>query len=233
MLTLRFGMYQKGDSPYFVIPPDQWLLGQKESSNPSTPSPELVDSPPSFPMDMLAVPTSRLWLHAVPRKTTSLPQSLTSLRLAFFRVPLHAITAPADTPTSTRIAVASEFLTWSQIPPARRQGGNLADMSSRNPSSLRRPAPSHYMIGDPLTRMHEPDPTRAEVDAFAKLVRTSEWKEMRKDLDKWAGSRTGATFEAKGNPSAVTNWDNMMSTYFSENVIINSSSPGPLSYSDI
>ena len=173
-------------------------------------------------MDMLAVPTSSALATDVPRKNPSLPQKFDIATPSVLPSPLHAIAAPSETPTSTRVAVASELLTWSQIPPARRQGGNIADMSLRNPSSLRRPAPSHYMIGDPLTRMHEPDPTRAEVDAFARLVRTAEWKEMRKDLDKWAGSRTGATFEAKGNPSAVTNWDNMMSTYFSENVILNS-----------
>ena len=66
------------------------------------------------------------------------------------------------TPTALADSVSiSGFLTWSQVPPSRRTSESTV-FSSRNPASLRRPAPSHYMIGDPLTHMHEPDPSRAE-----------------------------------------------------------------------
>ena len=77
------------------------------------------------------------------------------------------------------------------------------------------------MVGDPLVFMREPDPPRAEVEAFAVLVQSSRWKDMRRELDKWASTRKGAYFEAKASPNDVTNWDNMMSTFFSENVITN------------
>ena len=39
-----------------------------------------------------------------------------------------------------------------------------------NPAALRRPAPSHYMIGDPLIRMHEPDPSSLEIEQFSHLI---------------------------------------------------------------
>ena len=45
---------------------------------------------------------------------------------------------------------------------------------------------------------------------------------MRRDLDKWASTRKSALFEGKGSPMEVTNWDNMMVTYFTDNVITNS-----------
>ena len=45
---------------------------------------------------------------------------------------------------------------------------------------------------------------------------------MRKDLEKWVSHRRGAHFEAKGSSNEVTNWDNLMSTYFFDNAITNS-----------
>ena len=74
------------------------------------------------------------------------------------------------TPTAFADSVSiSGFLTWSQVPPSRRTS-ELTMFSSRNPATLRRLAPSHYMIGDPLMHMHEPDPSRAEIKAFACII---------------------------------------------------------------
>ena len=44
---------------------------------------------------------------------------------------------------------------------------------------------------------------------------------MRKDFDKWVSNRKGARFEGKASPNEVTNWDNVMSTYFFDNAITN------------
>ena len=77
------------------------------------------------------------------------------------------------------------------------------------------------MIGDPLTHIHEPDPSRAEIEAFARIISSNQWREMRKDFDKWASNRKGARFEGKALPNEVTNWDNVMSTYFFDNAITN------------
>ena len=96
------------------------------------------------------------------------------------------------------------FLTWTQVPPSRRTC-NPSVVSLRNPASLRRPAPSHYIVGNPLTFMHEADPPRAEVEAFSRIFASNQWKQMRKDFDKWISSRKGAHFEGKGSPNEVTN----------------------------
>jgi len=116
-----------------------------------------------------------------------------------------------------------EFLTWNQIPSEGRQ---VCERSSsfginRTSTALRRATPSHFMVGDPLIFMNEPDPTTRQVHEFAKWIRSSLWREQRKDLDKWVGSRKSALFEAKGTPLEITNWDSMLSIFFDDNAIIN------------
>ena len=69
--------------------------------------------------------------------------------------------------------------------------------------------------------MQEADPPKAEVEGFARIFASNQWKHMRKDFDKWVTARKGAHFEGKGSPSEVTNWDNVMNTYFFENGITN------------
>ena len=61
------------------------------------------------------------------------------------------------------------------------------------------------MIGNPLIRMHEPDPSSSEIEHFSQVIGAKEWKEMRRDLDKWASMRKSALFEGKGSPIEVTN----------------------------
>ena len=70
--------------------------------------------------------------------------------------------------------------------------------------------------------MHEPDPSSLEIEQFSQLIGAKEWKEMRRDLDKWSSTRKSALFEGKGSPMEATNWDNMMVTYFTDNIITNS-----------
>ena len=86
------------------------------------------------------------------------------------------------TPTAFADSVSiSGFLTWSQVPPSRRTSESTV-FSSRNPASLRCPAPSQYIIGDPLTHMHEPDPSRAEIEAFARIISSNLVKRNAKRL---------------------------------------------------
>ena len=110
-----------------------------------------------------------------------------------------------DPPVMNVLTLAHKFITWSQVPSDRCQSYQYAIISNRNLAALRRPAPSHYMISDPLIRMHEPDPSSLEIEQFSQLIGAKEWKEMRRDLDKWANTRKSALFEGKGSPMEVTN----------------------------
>ena len=56
---------------------------------------------------------------------------------------------------------------------------------------------------------------------FAREIHSSLWRGLRKDLDKWTISRKAALFEAKGIPLEITNWDNMMGTFFADNEVTN------------
>ena len=69
--------------------------------------------------------------------------------------------------------------------------------------------------------MMEPDPSPTQVREFAKWLHSPRWREQRKDLDKWVGSRKSALFEAKGNPMEITNWDSLLSIFFADNAIHN------------
>ena len=216
---MHFGLdcFSAEELPIFSVAPDQWLMGVSAVTSTSTPKP--VDASPSFPVDALALPPSAESIRQQPVDQRSAnPQ-----RFAISTPPAGMPVPQIDTITPTALADSvsiSGFLTWSQVPPSRRTSESTV-FSSRNPASLRRPAPSHYMIGDPLTHMHEPDPSRAEIEAFARIISSNQWKEMRKDFDKWASNRKGARFEGKASPNEVTNWDNVMSTYFFDNAITN------------
>ena len=89
-----------------------------------------------------------------------------------------------DLPVVKVSTLIHKFITWSQVPANRHQSDQYAIVSNRNPAALRRPAPSHYMISNPLIRMHEPDPSSLEIEQFSQLIGAKEWKEMRRDLDK-------------------------------------------------
>ena len=203
------------EHPIFSIAPDQWLLGVKEPSLSTTPKP--TDEPQSFPIDALAIPASPT---AVPNSRTRMNDQNENLIIS----PSDDLLVPQlDTQTPNALADSvsmSGLLTWSQVP-ANRRTSDSTSFSLRNPAALRRPAPSHYMIGDPLTIMHEPDPSSGEVESFARIISSNQWKGIRKDFDKWASNRKGARFEGKGSPNEVTNWDNVMSTYFFDNAITN------------
>ena len=67
----------------------------------------------------------------------------------------------------------------------------------------------------------QPDPMRAQVSEFAREIHSSLWRGLRKDLDKWTTSRKAALFEAKGTPLEITNWDNMIGTFFADNEVTN------------
>ena len=101
-----------------------------------------------------------------------------------------------------------------QIPVERRTSQQTTSLITHGTSALRRATPSHYMVGDPLLRMMQPDPTRIQVSEFAREIHSSLWRSLRKDLDKWTTSRKAALFEAKGTPLEITNWDSMMGTFF-------------------
>ena len=199
----HFGLdcYSAEELPIFSVAPDQWLMGVSAVTSTSTPKP--TDASPSFPVDALAIPPSAESIQPQPVEQRSAnPQ-----RFAISTLPAEMPVPQIDTLTPTALADSvsiSGFLTWSQVPPSRRTSESTV-FSSRNPASLRRPAPSHYMIGDPLTHMHEPDPSRAEIEAFARIISSNQWKEMRKDFDKWASNRKGARFEGKASPNEVTN----------------------------
>ena len=216
----HFGLecYSSDDHPIFSIAPDQWLAGVKPISTSSTPKP--ADEPQLFPLDALAIPSSTVVSNPQQRPAVS---SANPQQFAIATPLAEPDALPVDTLTPTAFAdsVSSMgFLTWTQVPPSRRTC-DPSVVSLRNPASLRRPAPSHYMVGDPLTFMHEVDPPHAEVEAFSRIFASNQWKQMRKDFDKWITSRKGAHFEGKGSPNEVTNWDNVMSTYFYDNAITN------------
>ena len=89
-----------------------------------------------------------------------------------------------DPPVMNVLTSTHKFITWLQVPSDRSQADQYAVVSNRNPAALRRPAPSHYMVSDPLIRMHEPDLSLSEIEHFSQLIGAKEWKEMRRDLDK-------------------------------------------------
>ena len=212
-----FEFYSADELPIFSVAPDQWLIGVSAVSSTSIPKP--TDASPSFPVDALAIPLSAETIQLQPVEQRSAnPQ-----RFAISTPPAEMPVSQIDTLTPTALADSvsiSGFLTWSQVPHSRRTSESTM-FSSRNPASLRCPALSHYMIGDPLTHMHEPDPSRTEIEVFARIISSNQWKEIRKDFDKWASNRKGARFEGKASPNEVTNWDNVMSTYFFDNAITN------------
>ena len=205
------------DIPIYAVAPDQWVKEFKEESTPSLPSEEQFPSPPIAGENShtLPVPASTTKFREIPLRRA--PHQAFDLSTP----PQERVSSLENSLQSNSITSRS-FITWTQVPPERRLTDTHSVISTRNPSALRRPAPSHYMIGDPLLRMHEPDPPQVEIEHFSRLVVSKEWKEMRKDLDKWTTTRKTAVFEAKGSPIEVTNWDNMMVTYFSDNVITNS-----------
>ena len=55
------------------------------------------------------------------------------------------------------------------------------------------------MIGDPLLRMTQPDPTPDQVAEYAREIHSAQWRGLRKDLDKWTPSRKTALFEGEGD----------------------------------
>ena len=115
------------------------------------------------------------------------------------------------------------YLTWTQIPSEKRliNERSSAIVGSRGSAALRRATPSHFMVGDPLIHMNERDPTASQVREFSKWMHSSIWREQRKDLDKWVGTRKSALFEAKGTPLEITNWDSMLNIFFADNAIFN------------
>ena len=202
--------------PIFSIAPDQWLMGIRDSSQSSTPKP--TDAPPSFPIDVLAIPNASgvsESLHAT--KTTASPQ-----HFAISTPPAddHAQGFPSSSSMIRTSMLSSSLLTWEQVPPARRTG-ELANSAALKSGALRRPTPSHYMMGDPLIHMHQSDPSREVVEEYAQIKASSLWRTMRRDFDKWASGRKAAQFEAKGSPNEVTNWDHLMNMYFLDNDISN------------
>ena len=117
--------------------------------------------------------------------------------------------------------ITTTYLTWSQIPAERRTAQQTTSLITHGATALRRATPSHYMVGDPLLTMTQPDPTEAQVAEYAKDVHSPTWRGLRRDLDKWITTRKAALFEAKGTPLEITNWDHMMGTFFADHVITN------------
>ena len=77
------------------------------------------------------------------------------------------------------------YRTWAQIPAERRTATQSTSLITHGTSALRRATPSHYMIGDPLLRMTQPDPTPDQVAEYAREIHSAQWRGLRKDLDKW------------------------------------------------
>ena len=208
------------EHPIFSIAPDQWLMGIREPSEPSTPKP--TDAPPSFPIDVLAIPNA----SRVSDSVQATKNSVSPQHFAISTPPAEDITlphgqgfasSPSMLPTSTS---GTSLLTWNQVPHARRAGETTV-FSHGDLGALRRPTPSHYMMGDPLIHMHQPDPSRAVVEEYEHIKASSLWRTIRRDFDKWATGRKAAQFEAKGSPNEVTNWDHVMNMYFLDNDIMN------------
>ena len=72
------------------------------------------------------------------------------------------------------LLLTHKFITWSQVPCDKRQSDQHTVVSNRNPAALRQPAPSHYIIGNPLIRMHEPDPSLSEIEHFSQVIGAKE-----------------------------------------------------------
>ena len=66
------------------------------------------------------------------------------------------------------ITTHRNYLTWTQIPPSQRIPNKRTASFIGSRSSLRRATPSHFMIGDPLIHMNEPDPTSRQVKEFSR-----------------------------------------------------------------
>ena len=148
-----------------------------------SPTPKPTDKPQSFPVDVLAIPASST---AVPNSRSRINEHNANLQIIASTplVDLSALQLDTQTPNALADSVStSGLLTWSQVLTTRQTADSTA-FSLRNPAALRRPAPSHYMIGDPLTIMHESDLSSDEVEYFARIISSSQWKEIRKDFDK-------------------------------------------------
>ena len=169
----HFGLecYETEQHPIFSIAPNQWLASARATPLQSPPTP--IDHTQTLQLDPLAEPSSSASPSPVnrPRRYNSSQQK-------------HDISTPPEHPETHHVGTLTPsakvetipitgFLTWSQVPPHRRISDS-ASVSLRNPSSLRCPVPSHYMVGDALTRMHEPDPSRAEVEEFSRIVSSSQ-----------------------------------------------------------
>ena len=171
------------EHPIFSIAPDQWLMGIRESSESSTP--KLTDAPPSFPIDVLAIPNA----NRVSDSLQATKNSVSPQHFAISTPPAKDITSPqgqgfasSSSMLPTSISGTS-LLTWNQVPPARRTGESTA-FSDSDSGALRRPTPSHYMMGDPLIHMRQSDLSRAVVEEYARIKASSLWRTIRRDFDK-------------------------------------------------
>ena len=84
-----------------------------------------------------------------------------------------------------------------------------------NPYGCVLPKPSHYIVGNPLTKFRNPDPTSEAVWQHSQSERDETWKAVRKDFLKWlSGQKKEAYFEGEQEIAPVIEWDNMMRYYF-------------------
>ena len=219
--------------PVSTVPPERWIV----SSTSTTPAASFVtakrESPEprasGFPPVRSPVPGAHVppapHLHESFRIDTPVLPTTTSHR-GQEGVPTPLPRTPSERgqhPDSLTGAPlpSHSYRTWAQIPAERRTATQSTSLITHGTSALRRATPSHYMIGDPLLRMTQPDPTPDQVAEYAREIHSAQWRGLRKDLDKWTPSRKTALFEAKGTPLEITNWDNMMGTFFADHDILN------------
>ena len=118
-------------TPIYAVAPDQWLSDVREESNSSiTPDEQQTTTNDAV----------HAHLHAVPKLHEHV-KSRNDDRLNGMNVVREA-TSLIDPPVINGSSFSHKFITWSQVPSDRRQSDQYANVSNRNPSALRRPAPS-------------------------------------------------------------------------------------------
>ena len=223
----------ESDKPILTVAPERWAVSV--ISSPAT-TLTLTKKELAEPLTSAPVPPRASVSLAKAALTPHLPESFRiDTAPALLDSTLHrdreVTRSPSDTPPSDRGRnsdlpramgdSAHSYLTWTQISVERRTSQQTTSLITYGTSALRRATPSHYIVGDPLLRMMQPDPTRIQVSEFAREIHSSLWRGLRKDLDKWTTSRKAALFEAKGTPLEITNWDNIIGTFFADNEVTN------------
>ena len=191
-----------------LVPPDSPL----SSPSHNLPQHSLVDASPEArhkpaPMELLDLP---------PPSPKPSPQPLLPLEdQQPVVIPLSPV-ADLLTSASSSSSSAVPKKTWTDLNRSLHPADRFlpALENDMDPFGMVLPRPSHYIVGEELTRFRSPDPTTEQIAEFQALEDKGKWGEVLRAFTKWAAGKRETQFEGKEEVASVVNWDNSMQFYF-------------------